>query len=318
MNQNDHQKTIFLYPGQGAQQVGMGLDLYESYDLARDMFRRADAVLGFSLSRLCFEGPEEDLNRDLNAQLAVFTVSCIITDILKSEHIVANVASGYSAGFYGAAYAAGCFRFEDGLEVVRRAGSLLLEDGSGIEGRMAVIFGLSRNEVGRICEKAGRVEMAIFNTSRQVIISGLAPAVTKALALANEAGALDTYILPVETAYHSILMTRSSRRFVETMADIPVSRPAIDLVSYTSLKRLHTAEELVTVMANQLSRPVFWVDLLSRLRNRGKSRWFEIGPGTIISRTVRWADRRIEIMNTDGKEKVQAIIRQYRKGKEND
>jgi len=142
MREKIEHSPIFLYPGQGSQHVGMGFDLYQTYPEAREIFDHADRLLGFSLSRLCFEGPEEELNRDLNAQLAVYTVSCAFTDILTTQNILPDVVSGYSSGFYSAAYAAGCFDFAGGLYIVKRAGKILLGEGQKIEGSMAVIFGL--------------------------------------------------------------------------------------------------------------------------------------------------------------------------------
>ena len=120
-------KLTFLFPGQNSQQVGMGFDFFQNYSIARQLFEQADHHLGFSLSRICFEGPEEDLNQDLNAQLAMYTVSCIITDVLKIFKVLPHMVSGYSSGFYAAAYAAGCFDFIQGLDIVRQAGEFLLK-----------------------------------------------------------------------------------------------------------------------------------------------------------------------------------------------
>jgi [acyl-carrier-protein] S-malonyltransferase len=165
----------------------MGSDLYQCHAMAREVFDQADHNLGFSLSRLCFEGPEEELNQDLNAQLAVFTISCIVTDLLVANDIPPDAVSGYSSGFYAAAYGAGCFDFADGLELVRRAGEILLEEGMKIDGGMAVIFGLSLEKVSRICEKVGEVEVAIRNTATQNVISGIGSSVEKATELSLRA-----------------------------------------------------------------------------------------------------------------------------------
>ncbi|MCP4667611.1 MAG: acyltransferase domain-containing protein, partial [Deltaproteobacteria bacterium] len=197
------QHVVFLYPGQGSQVAGMGSDLYQAYPKARELFDRADQLLDFSLSRLCFDGPQESLNQDLNAQLAVYTVSCILTRLLGDHGVVPDMVSGYSSGFYAAAYGAGCFDFADGLCLVKRAGEILLEEGGKIDGAMALIFGLSKEEVAGICKRVDQVEPAIMNTPRQIVISGLAPSVGKAMELSMEQGALDAYPLSVATAYHS-------------------------------------------------------------------------------------------------------------------
>ena len=249
-------RPIFLYPGQGSQHVGMGLDLYQSYSEARKIFDHADRLLGFSLSRCCFEGPEEELNRDLNAQLAVYTVSCALTDILMTQNIFPSVVSGYSSGFYSAAYAAGCFDFEGGLHIVKRAGEILLDEGQKIEGSMAVIFGLPLEEVKHICRQAGDAEVAIINTPRQIVISGIGPSVTKAMEISLTEGALDVYNISVATAYHSKFMENSSTRFLRELGDVHLKDPQLPLISYLSLEALPNEKELKNIMAAQLSHPV--------------------------------------------------------------
>ena len=300
--------NIFLCPGQGAQYVGMGLDLYESYPEARDLFGQADQLLNFSLSRLCFEGPEDNLNEDLNAQLAIYTVSCILCDILKHNRILPETASGYSSGFYAAAYAAGCFDFSDGLDIVRKAGEILLGEGRKIDGSMGVIFGISTEKVGKICRQTRDIDMAIMNTPRQTVISGLWPSVKKAMEVALKQDALDTYFLPVSTAYHSRFMKEASVRFLEVLEEKEFNDPQIEIISYSSLKKIKNQNELKHAMAAQLSLPVLWSDLVKKLNNGESMLFYEVGPGAVISRTVRWIDRNIEIINTSNKERLSDAI----------
>lgn len=304
--------VVFLYPGQGSQQVGMGLDLYQTYPGAREIFDQAEHLLGFSLSRLCFEGPEEELNLDLNAQLAVYTVSCILTDVLRSNDVLPDMVSGYSSGFYAAAYAAGCFDFGDGLQLVKRAGEILLDDGRKIDGTMAVIFGLSLEKVDSICQRVGDTEIAILNTPRQTIISGIRSSVRRAMQLSLNAGALDAYALPVATAYHSRFMEQGSTRLLAEIKDDHLRDPRIPLISYLFLESVPNKKELKETMTAQLTRPVLWVDLIKRLRNNNTRLLIEIGPGAVISRTVRWIDRKIEIVNTATKERLLKAVERYR------
>ena len=307
MREKIEHSPIFLYPGQGSQHVGMGLDLYQTYPEAREIFDRADHILGFSLSRLCFEGPEEKLNRDLNAQLAVYTVSCALTDILTTQNILPDVVSGYSSGFYSAAYAAGCFDFAGGLHIVKRAGEILLGEGQKIEGSMAVIFGLSLEEVKHICRQAGEVEVAIINTPRQIVISGIGSSVTKAMEISLSEGALDAYNISVATAYHSKFMVKSGARFLRELRTVHLNDHQLPLISYLSLEALPDERELKNIMAAQLSHPVLWVDLIKKLSMNSKL-FVEVGPGAILFRTVRWIDRNIEIMNTTNNEKLSEVI----------
>jgi malonyl CoA-acyl carrier protein transacylase len=207
------------------------------------------------------------------------------------------MVSGYSSGFYAAAYGAGCFDFADGLKLVERAGEILLEEGAKIDGTMALIFGLSAEEVAGICKQVGQVEPAIMNTPRQIVISGMASSVAKVMGLSMEKGALDAYPLSVATAYHSTFMEKSSVRLLEEIKDGCWKNPMIPLVSYLYLEPVDK-NELGKVMAAQLSRSVLWVDLIRKLRNSDARLFIEVGPGSVIARTVKWIDRGIEILNT--------------------
>jgi [acyl-carrier-protein] S-malonyltransferase len=290
----------------------MGFDLYQRHAKAKEVFEQADHNLGFSLSRLCFEGPAEELNQDLNAQLAVFTVSCIVTDLLVANDILPDAVSGYSSGFYAAAYGAGCFDFADGLELVRRAGEILLEEGVKIDGSMAVIFGLPLAKVARICEKVGDVEVAIRNTSTQNVISGIGSSVASATELSLSEGALDAYVLPAATSYHSSFMKQSSVRLVREIKDIKLKDPRIPIISYLSLQSVLNKTELRDVMATQLSGPVLWVDLIKKLSSEYSGVFVEVGPGEVISRTVRWIDRNLETASTATNQRLLKAIERAR------
>jgi len=298
----------FLYPGQGSQQVGMGFDLYQAYPQAKKIFDQADQLLGFSLSELCFKGPEEELGSDLNAQLAVYTLSCVLTDILRDENVLPDVVSGYSSGFYAAAYASGCFDFATGLYIVRRAGEILLDEGKKIDGSMAVVFGIPLEKVESICRRVGDAEVAIQNTPRQTVISGLGSSLGRAMELALNEGALDVYPLSVDTAYHSRFVEQSSVRLLQEIKDKHLGDPKIPLISYLSLDRVAGKEELKNIMADQLSHPVLWVDVIKGLRDNSTRLVIEIGPGAVISRTVRWIDRSIETMVTATKERLLKVV----------
>ena len=305
--------VVFLYPGQGAQHVGMGLDLYQNYPVARQMFDQADRILGFSLSQLCFQGTQEELDRDLNAQLAVYTVSCILTVILKANNTFPEIVSGYSSGFYAAAFAAGCFEFSYGLNLVKQAGEILLEEGSKIDGGMAVIFGLSFEKVQDVCVQVGDVEVAILNTPRQIVISGIRSSVNAAMELSLKEGALDVYPLPVATAYHSGLMKKSSERFFREIKADGIKNAQVPVVSYHSLNRVTNKQDLINVMAVQLSNPVLWVDLIKKMDNNSNGLFLEVGPGAIIFRTVKWIDRNIEIMHTATSDRLDMVIKRLKR-----
>jgi [acyl-carrier-protein] S-malonyltransferase len=280
----------------------MGLDLYQAFPQARELFDRADRVLGFSLREICFEGPQERLNHDLNAQLAVYTVSCALTRILRSQGILPHQVTGYSSGFYAAAYAAGCYDYADGLSLVRKAGETLLQEGGKTKGSMGLIFGLPLEAVKRICQGVGDVEVAIINTPRQIVVSGRSPSVAAAMSEAEKAGALDVYPLPVAIAYHSRFMATSGARLQRDIQDGRFRDPEIPLISYLSLEAIPDQKSLRKVLTAQLSRPVFWVDLIRKLLRSDPALLVEVGPGAVISRTVKWINRSVEVVTTNTKD----------------
>jgi [acyl-carrier-protein] S-malonyltransferase len=250
----------------------MGLDLYQTYPEAKEIFHQADHLLGFSLSQLCFEGPE---------------------------------------GFYAAAYAAGCFDFADGLLLVKRAGEILLDEGRKIDGSMAVIFGLSPEKVDSICQQVENVHVAIHNTPQQIIISGIRSSVRKAMELSLNKGALDAYNISTATAYHSIFMQQSSTRLLGELKEDNLKDPQIPLFSYVLLESVPNKEELKKIMAAQLSGSILWADLIKKLHHN-TILFIEVGPGAVISRTVKWVDRNIEIVNTDNQRRLLKSIESYR------
>jgi [acyl-carrier-protein] S-malonyltransferase len=283
--------TAFLFPGQGAQHVAMGADAYRSFGAARDIFDRADDYLGFKLSRLCFEGPAEKLDIDLHSQLAVYTHSCALAAVLGPDRLCAGVMTGYSSGFYAAAFATGCFQFEAGLAIVRTAGKLLLEATAAIPGAMGVIFGLAPEQVHDICNQVGAVQPAIYNTPRQTVISGATAAVNTSIAHALANGALDAYRLPVGAAYHSEFMRPATQALSAILEKMDLKAPQRPLISYSTLETVVDGTSLRRILALQLCSPVHWVELITSLHAKGIRNVIEVGPGQQLCRSVRWIER---------------------------
>lgn len=303
----------FIFPGQGAQQVGMGADLQDAYPFARKRFQEADRFLGYSLQKLCIEGPLEMLAQDLNAQLGIYTISTIVTDLLKGQRVVPDLCTGYSSGFYAAAYAAGCFDFLTGLLIVKTAGEILLKVGQACDGGMALIFGLSHERVLSIARKVGSVDIAIHNTPSQIVISGLKPGVEAVMTEAMREGALDTRMLPAKTAYHSRFMAGAGKLLRDTVDRNDIFPPKIPLHSYTTTQQIMDRDTLIDVMAMQLSHPVLWVDLIRKLGHNNVNTLVEIGHGTMLSRSIRWIDRHIAMLDTTSVTRIQEVVRQLTK-----
>jgi [acyl-carrier-protein] S-malonyltransferase len=304
----------FVYPGQGAQQVGMGADLCDVYPSARKRFQEADNFLGYSLQNLCIEGPPETLAQDLNAQLGIYTISTIVTDLLKTQHLVPDICTGYSSGFYAAAYAAGCFDFLTGLSIVKRAGKILLKQGQSCDGGMAVIFGLSHEQILAISRKVGHVDIAIINTPRQIVISGLRSEVETVMAEAMREGALDTNWLPTATAYHSRFMADAGKSLRENLERDDLAPPRIPLYSYTTTQPVMDRDDLINIMALQLSHSVLWVDLIRKLGHNHTKTLVEIGPGSMLSRSIRWIDRHITTLDTISASRIQNVVQKLTLG----
>lgn len=301
-------KIGFIFPGQGAQHIGMGIGLDTYGSFVQERFDQAGEALDFSVQELCFKGPLETLNQDVNAQLCIYTVSTIVSDILKNEGLMPDMCLGYSSGFYAAAYAAGCFDFLKGLSLVQNAGTALLRAGQNYNAGMAVIFGLPHQQVKDICDKIGHVDIAIINSPRQIIISGLKARIKSVMKHALRSGALDSDWISAATAYHSHLMTEAEKYFLTEINREGFDNPKIPLYSYATLNLIKDKTDLINQMARQLSRTVLWVDLIRQLRDNRPQTMVEVGPGKLLSRSIRWIDRHITIKDTSSASAIKETL----------
>ena len=293
-----------LFPGQGAQFVGMGKDLAEAFPSAREIFERADEVLGFGLSKVCFEGSEEELNRTDVSQPAILAHSWAVFEVLsKSEKGRAllesgTVAAGLSLGEYSALCAAGAMRWEDGLRLVRARGRYMQEACDAQPSTMASIVGLDDEAVIAAVEKAkaaGVVVAANFNAPGQVAISGEVAAVERAMELAKEAGAKMTVQLAVAGAFHSPLMEPARERLAAEIEATEFSQPRIPVIANVDATEHSDPAKLKANLVSQLTAPVLWAKSMQSLVDRGCNDFTEIGPGNVLAgllkRVARKANR---------------------------
>jgi [acyl-carrier-protein] S-malonyltransferase len=288
----------FLFPGQGAQYVGMGRDLVERFAKSEELLKRAEFQLDLPLGEIMFSGPEERLHEDLNAQLAVYIVSCMVADLLGSESIRAAALAPYSSGIYGAAYAAGVVDFESGLNLIVEADRCIHEANS--HGGMGVVLGLSLAKVEEMCEKVeGQVEVSIVNTRHQIIVSGERTAVDRLLKLAADSEALKTDRLSATAPYHCSLLTSADHCLAKKIAKIPMNEPHTPIVSYISQKPLVKAAHVAELLSIQLRSQVQWVAVVEELIRQNLAPMVEIGPGQMLGRSVRWIHRQAEVLYTD-------------------
>ena len=289
--------TAFLFPGQGSQFVGMGRDLYDSQPAARALFDEADVRLGFSLSRLCFDGPEEALTDTAVQQPALYTTSLAAWAVL-SERGQADAAylAGHSLGEFSALAAAGALSFADGLALVRRRGELMKLAGERQPGGMAAILGLDAAPVAELCATAaaetGRyVGVANDNCPGQVVITGDEIALARAMTLLGQAGARKVVRLPISIAAHSPLMDSVAGEFAAAVAAAPLATARIPVIANVTAQPIATPDEIRVELTAQLTSPVRWTDSVRHLGALGVDAYVEVGPGDVLLGLVKRIDR---------------------------
>jgi [acyl-carrier-protein] S-malonyltransferase len=307
-------RIAFLFPGQGAQFVGMGRELVESYPEARAIFAQADDVLGFALSRLCFDGPETDLTDTLNAQPAILTHSVAALRVIAAHapEVKPAFVAGHSMGEFGALVAAGALAFEDGLRLVRERGRLMKQAGQAQPGGMAAILNLTRDALDEVCREASAtigqpVQVANDNSPGQIVISGDAAALDKALELAKARGAKRAIKLAVSIAAHSQLMSSAAREFrvqLEAVSFASINIPVVGNVYARPIDPVDLRDELEA----QLTSPVRWTETVQYLVRQGVTTCIEVGPKDVLAGLVRRIDSALTAMSVGDPKGVQLLL----------
>lgn len=289
----DRNATAFLLPGQGSQYVGMGADLAAGLPAIGDLYERADDLLGFSLSRTCWEGPEELLRRTENAQPAILLHSCAVWRALPdSVREEAVVAAGHSLGEFSAHLIAGAISFEDALRIVRRRGELMARAGREWPGTMSAVLGLDSDVVASVCEEtAGIVVPANHNAPGQVVISGEVEAVAEAGEALVQAGARRVLPLNVSGAFHSPLMEDARQGLEAALAETMFRDPRFPVIANVSAEAVRTGARARELLVSQLTGAVRWSDSMARIGDFRPDRYLEIGPGSVLTGLLRRIDR---------------------------
>lgn len=289
-------RFAFVFPGQGSQYVGMGKQLYDASPAARRVFEQADAVLGFELSTLCFEGPQDELDDTINAQPAILTVSVACLEALKERYgplgyvFTPTVVAGHSMGEYTALVAAGVLDFEDALRLVRERGRLMKETSEHTPGGMAAVIGLDEQVLEEVVAEArseGMVALANANSPGQTVLSGELNALQRAMELAKARGARLVQRLQVSIAAHSPLMQNAAQHFNELIHRIHLRPPEVPLVANISAQALTTVEELRHELSEQLTRPVQWTRSVQEMLAHGVDTIVEVGPRQVLTGLVK-------------------------------
>lgn len=303
----------FVFPGQGAQKVGMGKALADQFPMCRETFAEADDALGESLSRLCFEGPEDRLVLTENTQPAVLAVSVAAARLAASLGVRASFAAGHSLGEYSAHVAAGTLSFADALRTVRRRGQFMQEAVPVGEGAMAAVLGLEDEPLAAVCAAAeaelpGRVVApANLNAPGQIVIAGHADAVARAGELAKNAGAKRVMALAVSAPFHCALMKPAEDRLAPLLRALPTEAPQMPVVANVDAQPRTTAADSIEALIRQVSSPVRWEDVVKRLIADGAQTFVELGPGTVLGGLIKKIDRTVTNVNLDNPDNVAAI-----------
>jgi [acyl-carrier-protein] S-malonyltransferase len=296
------QKVAFVFPGQGSQWAGMGHDLYTSSPEAKAVFEEADSVLGLPLSRLCFEGPEDNLRQTVNAQPAIMTVSIayLRTSPRLQDKPQPSFVAGHSLGEYTALVAAGALSFADALRLARERGRLMQEAGNLTSGGMLAVIGLDEALVQSVCQATG-MEIANINCPAQIAISGPSQVLDKAAQLAKEKGAQRVIPLPVSGAFHSRLMQPAADGMAKAVSNLQFQDAAIPIVANTTAQPMTSGSALKAELLNQLCHTVLWQKSVEWMIGEGALEFVEIGPGQVLTGLIKRISRDAKAISTEAK-----------------
>jgi len=304
-------KIAFVFPGQGAQAVGMGKDVYEELTQSRDRFDRADAALGFKLSDIIFNGPESELKQTANTQPALLTVSIALLEAFKGLGIKPDFVAGHSLGEYSALVASGVLSFEDAVRTVRARGEFMEQAVPGGQGAMAAVLGAEREQLAALCASitadTAPVELANLNCPGQIVVSGSAEGVQALVARSKEAGAKRAIPLEVSGPFHSSLMRPAAERLATVLENVTLADAAIPVIANVTAQPVTAASEIERLLAEQVYSPVQWEDSVRWLIGEGVDTFYEIGSGTVLAGLIKKIDKNVRVIAVNSLASVQEL-----------
>ncbi len=304
-------KLAFLFPGQNSQYPGMGKDLAEKFPESRAVFDEADAALGFSLSRMCFEGTEEELKLTENTQPAILTVSVAAYRALAARGVQPDYAAGHSLGEYSALVAAGALEFRDAVKLVRQRGRYMQAAVPAGGGAMAAILGLSPADVAEVCKKAAEgdvVSPANMNSPEQTVIAGSTAAVKRAVETASQAGAKRTVMLTVSAPFHCSMLSPAQERLDPDLRAAKFNAMRFPVITNVDAEAVILGDEARESLIRQVTMPVRWLESVREMIELGVNIFVEVGPGKVLAGLMRQIDRSVRVLNVEDSATLQSTI----------
>jgi [acyl-carrier-protein] S-malonyltransferase len=308
-------KTAFIFPGQGAQETGMGAEIARFFPVAAKIYEQANEIVGYDLRRICFEGPAEQLNTTTMSQPAIFVTSAAILEVLKSNPATADlkpdVTAGLSLGEYTALYAAGVISFKDALTLVQKRGQAMQAASDATEGGMVSIIGLDEEKVRQLCAEASQgelVEPVNFNCPGQIVVSGGKAACKRVEELAPKYGAIKAIRLEVAGAFHTEMMASAADELHKALLNCKISKPAdIKVIANINARYYESSEKIVEGLTKQLTSAIYWQKCMEQLLADGVEQFYEIGPGRVLTGLMKRISRKTKVVNISNLEAIEQL-----------
>lgn len=305
-------KSVFLFPGQGSQYAGMGKDLADNFSIASHTFEEADDALGFKLSKLCFDGPEEDLKLTFNTQPAILTASVAALRVVQQETgLTADCVAGHSLGEYSALVCSGALSLADAVRTVRSRGTFMQEAVPVGVGAMAAMLSIEADVLAAICEEAAQGEVvspANYNSPGQIVIAGHATAVNRTIELAKAKGYRKSMLLPVSAPFHCALMQPAAERLKQVLDCIVVHPLTLPVITNVEALPNQDAGRVRELLVSQVCAPVRWEQSVHAMINSGVTRFVEIGPGKVLTGLVKRINKEMSLVNIEDSAGIKAVV----------